>query len=429
MLSRHFSLGLYVLASLPFFLDFVDLLLRLYLRREHTLPHKLSGAAATSVPLHIGEFSPYEMRLHLRPYAIVLSVHNLGSQLDSFLERMTAFRERLWIIDDGSTDDTLERLRAAGIHCVDGERNRLKPGALKALLPHLPPEIVSVVVLDPDSAVVTPRPEFERVMFEFQRSGMAACCPRLSVRAHNWLTRFQQLEYWLAFTIGRKSLADFCITSGVAIYRRDALESALSEHSLSVYAEDLENTLILLSKDERVYYDGRVVIQTEGMSRPAGLFSQRVGWHFGLIRVYVHKWRALRACARRSFGLLYQFVVYMGMFVLLLHPLKILSLPLLFFSAVNGIDELFGGALIANNTFTNPVYFAGMYVKYVALIVGVIPFAVGRGERRVAFSVAPAYPFYAVYQIVPATVGYANWITLRLWGRRVYRDHYQPIAP
>ena len=35
------------------------------------------------------------------------------------------------------------------------------------------------------------------------------------------------------------------------------------------------------------------------------------------------------------------------------------------------------------------------------------------------------YFFYALMQILPNTVGYANWLSLRLWGRRVFADHYQ----
>jgi hypothetical protein len=25
------------------------------------------------------------------------------------------------------------------------------------------------------------------------------------------------------------------------------------------------------------------------------------------------------------------------------------------------------------------------------------------------------------------TVGYINWIAVKLWGRRVYQDHYEPM--
>ena len=35
------------------------------------------------------------------------------------------------------------------------------------------------------------------------------------------------------------------------------------------------------------------------------------------------------------------------------------------------------------------------------------------------------YPFYAAAQAMPMAVGYLNWISYRLIGRRIYRDHYQ----
>jgi hypothetical protein len=27
--------------------------------------------------------------------------------------------------------------------------------------------------------------------------------------------------------------------------------------------------------------------------------------------------------------------------------------------------------------------------------------------------------------VAPITVGFGNWVALRFWGRRLYRDHYQ----
>ncbi len=59
------------------------------------------------------------------------------------------------------------------------------------------------------------------------------------IEPDGFLARFQAFEYALAFRIGRESLADYSITSGVSFYRRDALARALNEHTLSVYAEDL----------------------------------------------------------------------------------------------------------------------------------------------------------------------------------------------
>src|SRR5438874_8744599 len=76
--------------------------------------------------------------------------------------------------------------------------------------------------------------------------------------------------------VGRRSLADYGVTSGVSIYRRDALEWALEQHSMSIYAEDLENTVVLLHAGERIYYDGRLVVSTAGRTLCAA--GTRSGW-------------------------------------------------------------------------------------------------------------------------------------------------------
>lgn len=423
-----FSVGLYILGSLTFFLDLIDFLVRLYLRRGHTLPLTKIQVPATSVPLDIGTFTRYEARLHLRPFAILVSVHNIADELDGFLDRMGPFRKRLHVIDDASTDDTWPRLQVAGVPCVRNEHNTKKPSALKALLKTLPPDIQTIMILDPDSRILTNVHEFERTLFEFQRSRMAALCPRILVRTGGVLGRLQRLEYALSFSLGRKSLADFTVTSGIAVYRRDALERVLARHSLSVYAEDLENAMILLSAGDRVYYDGRVLVDTAAPATIRMWFSQRVGWQFGLLRVYADYWRGLLRRGRDSFAFAYQYIVYLGVFVLLFHPLKMIALPLLAVSALNGLDNLAATDLIPEASLTNPLYFIGAYLKYTALMAFAVPLTTGRYERRSMWPIVPIYTFYALLQILPSTVGYANWFSVRLMGRRVYHDHYHPAS-
>lgn len=424
----RFSVSLYLLASISFFLDLIDVLVRLYLRSDHTAGSFSATVSPTSVPLDIGDFTPYEARLHLRPYAIIASVHNADQDLKGFFEHFKAYHGRLWIIDDASTDETWDRLQDSGVKCIRGLRNQNKPGALKALLATLPRTIQTVVVIDPDSRFLTSRTEVERVLFEFQRSGMAALCPRITVRGNDVLSRLQRLEYGLSFSLGRKSLGDFTVTSGIAVYRRDALERALSHHSLSVYAEDLENALILLAHGERVYYDGRLVVETDGPTTVPRLFSQRVGWQFGLLRVYAEYARQIFKRSQRNAVFFYQYIVYIGVFVIFLHPLKVLALPLLIASGFNGVDAMLGSSGIPDGTLTNPVYFLSVYLKYVLLMMGVIPLTVHKSERRSVWPIVPLYPFYALFQILPSTVGYVNWISMRLWRRRVYHDHYQPAS-
>jgi hypothetical protein len=202
----------------------------------------------------------------------------------------------------------------------------------------------------------------------------------------------------------------------------------LSEHSLSIYAEDLENTLHLIGRDETIYYDERLVVETEGKTDLSSWFSQRVGWSFGLAKVYVLNERKVWRAAQGDPMHFYQYLVYLGVFSLALHPLKVLGLVPLIGSALNGIDVLLGASLVPEGVLTNPWYFPIAYVKYTLLIAGVVPFAVPRDERREHARSVPLYFFYALAHLLPTTVGFLNWVSLRIAGRRIYRDHFADDA-
>lgn len=423
------ELTLFLLVNLAFSLDFIDLLVRLYLRRQHTLPAGGHGSPATSVVLHVGAFAPYQIKMHVRPFAIVASVYNASEEIGRFLKAMEPLKDRVWIIDDCSSDDTADIIEAAGFRCMRAAANSGKPGALKTLVSSLPPEIESIIVMDPDVRILTSTDELLQIIFELQRSGMAALTPRVAAAGSNWLARIQRFEYWMACSLGRKSLADYTITSGVAIYRADALRRVFSEHSLSVYAEDFENTLILMAAGEHIYYDGRFVIETDAMPTLRRLFSQRVGWYFGLLRVYLLRWRSVWARSLRNTHFAYQYIAYTGVFVLLLHPLKVMGLAVLAVSVANLVDNALHMGIIPDVALTNPMYFASAYGQCLLLIVLACMTGVGRGERLSVLPIIPIYPLYAMGHLVPATVGYVNWITCRLWNRRLYRDHYQLAEP
>lgn len=427
-LARNFNLFLYLMANLIVFMDVFDFILRLYFRRLHAVaqPEYRFG---TSIALDIGPYSSYQKRLHLRPYALVVSVYNAEDHIDDFLEAMEPYREHLWIIDDASSDNTCGRIRQAGYRILEGGTNRKKPGAIRELLERLPAEIDTVMVLDPDITIRDSQEgemsHLENVIFDFQRSGMAAACPRISIRQDGFLARLQGMEYCMSFSLGRMSLADHGINSGISIYRRSALTSTFRQHSLSVYAEDLENSAILLGGGERIYCDARLVVETEGKPTWRSWFSQRVGWGFGLIKVYSERFREIRRAAGNQLNTLYQFLIYLGGFTLLLHPLKIFTLALLSLSIAKCFDTLFGIGVIPNWGAAEPVYFLAAYAKFTLLAGAALIAAVPKGERLYVLPVVPLYFFYSLAQIVPATVGYADWLSLKLWGRRIWGDHYQ----
>lgn len=429
--TASFSLLVYGLANLIVYTDALDFILRLHVRRRHIATAPTEENRHLSIDLSAAFPSGAQQLVPVRPYAIIASIHNLEPLLDEFMDAFAAYRDKVWLISDGSTDATVLRLRHAGWRCFDDGVNRRKPGAVKRLLERIPPHIETLMVVDPDIRIRGKnggsRIDFDRFIRDFQQSGAAAVCPRVMIEPDGFLARFQAFEYALAFRIGRESLADYSITSGVSCYRRDALERALSEHSQSVYAEDLQNALILLSHGERIYYDGRLVVSTEGPGNVRRWFSQRVGWYYGLLKVYIERFSEIWRIAKRTPFAMYHFVIYLGGLSLIVHPLKIVSAILLVLSFISGFDNLFLANLLPRNALINPSYFMAAIGSYLALGVFALFTVVPKQERAYIAPIVPLYLFYAITHIAPMTVGYVNWITVKLWGRRVYRDHYEPL--
>jgi cellulose synthase/poly-beta-1,6-N-acetylglucosamine synthase-like glycosyltransferase len=431
--TANFSILVYGLANLIVYTDALDYALRLYMRRRHTATDR-EGEENRNLSINLAAALPHGARrvVPTAPYAIIASVFNLEEDLEAFIETYAPYRDRVWLVSDGSSDNTVVRLRQAGWRCSDDGINRRKPGALRALLQRLPPHIATVLVVDPDIRIrgrnAGSSIDLERFVSDFQQSGAAAVCPRIMIEPDGYLARFQAFEYTLAFRIGRASLADFSITSGVSLYRRDALQRALEQHSLSVYAEDFENAIILLSQGERVYYDGRLAVSTEGPGTVRRWFSQRVGWYHGLIKVYTERFGKVWRISRQSPFATYHFMIYVGGLTLLLHVAKMVSATLLVVSFASGVYRLLVGDWIAAGALTNPAYFTAAVGSYLALGVIALFTTIPKSERGYIAPIVPLYLFYAIAHIAPMSVGYGNWLSLKLWGRRLYHDHYEPRA-
>jgi cellulose synthase/poly-beta-1,6-N-acetylglucosamine synthase-like glycosyltransferase len=427
-----FSIFMFAFANLIVYTDAIDFALRLYMRRRHT-----ASAGGISESSQYGNLSidlaavlpPDTLIIPALPFAIIGSVYNLEDRLEEFMDAFGAYRDRMWLISDGSTDNTVLRLRQAGWRCFDDGVNRRKPGALRRLLQHLPAHIETVMVIDPDIRIRGLNDgstiDLDRFVSDFQQSGAAAACPRIMIEPDGFLARFQAFEYALAFRVGRESLSDFSITSGVSFYRRSALARALDEHSLSVYAEDFENAVILLSHGERIYYDGRLVVSTEGPGTLQRWFSQRVGWYHGLIKVYSERFSEVLRISRRSPFAMYHYLIYVGGLSLAMHLIKVASALLLLLSFLSGLDALLLDDILPQGSLINPEYFTAAIMSYLALGVIALFTSVPKSERSYTAPIVPLYLCYAITHIVPMTIGFGNFFALKLFRRRIYQDHYE----
>jgi cellulose synthase/poly-beta-1,6-N-acetylglucosamine synthase-like glycosyltransferase len=431
-----FSIFVFAVANVIVYTDALDFALRLYMRRRPppAAAGVTDGSQKGNISINIAAILPPDAR-HLvpaLPFAIIASVYNLEEHIEEFMAAFAPYRDRVWLISDGSTDNTVLRLTQAGWRCIDDGVNRRKPGALRRLLEHLPKHIETVMVVDPDIRIRGLEDgssiDLNQFVSDFQQSGAAAVCPRIMIEPDGFLARFQAFEYALAFRVGRESLSDFSITSGASFYRRSALAFALSKHSLSVYAEDFENAVILLSHGERIYYDGRLVVSTEGPGSLTRWFSQRVGWYHGLLKVYTERFSEVLRVSRRSTFATYHYVIYVGFLSLTMHIVKMVSATLLLLSLVSGLDALLLDDFVPRGSLINPEYFTAAISSYLALGVIALFTSVPKSERSYVAPIVPLYLCYAIVHIVPMTVGFANFIALKLIHRRLYQDHYESPA-
>jgi hypothetical protein len=186
--------------------------------------------------------------------------------------------------------------------------------------------------------------------------------------------------------------------------------------------------VILLSQGERIYYDGRLVVSTEGPGSLQRWFSQRVGWYHGLIKVYTERFSEILRVSRRSPFAAYHYVFYVGVLSLAMHLVKIVSAGLLLLSFLAGLDALLLDDLVPQGSITNPEYFTAAVTSYLALGVIALFTSVPKAERAYIAPIVPLYLCYAITHIVPMTVGFGNFFALKLFGRRIYQDHYESPA-
>ena len=93
-------------------------------------------------------------------------------------------------------------------------------------------------------------------------------------------------------------------------------------------------------------------------------------------------------------------------------PLKILAFALLVLSFLGGLGSFFGFDLVPDLPAANPIYFLTAYAKYLLLSLVAFCIVVPREQRLHVLPIVPLYFFYALLQIVPISIGYANWLLL-----------------
>ncbi|OLE57950.1 MAG: polysaccharide deacetylase [Chloroflexi bacterium 13_1_20CM_2_59_7] len=205
---------------------------------------------------------------------------------------------RVIVMDDGSSDKTLEVAReafageeASGRVLILTKPNSGKAEALNFGLEHLHDEEIFVSI---DADTVIARDAISRLVPHFLDPivGAVAGNAKVGNRINLW-TRWQALEYITSQNFERRALntlgAVSVVPGAIGAWRTSAVREA-GGFDTDTVAEDADLTMALLERGYRVQYEDLALAYTEAPVNANGLMRQRFRWSFGILQsVWKHR--------------------------------------------------------------------------------------------------------------------------------------------
>jgi cellulose synthase/poly-beta-1,6-N-acetylglucosamine synthase-like glycosyltransferase len=215
------------------------------------------------------------------------------------------------VIDDGSSDHTLEVARqayaaeiAAGRVQVLTKPNGGKAAALNYALDRITEEVY--VGIDADTVIAADAVSKLIPHFEDPRIGAVAGNAKVGNRVNLW-TSWQALEYITSQNFERRALDLFnvvVVVPGAIGAWRTASVKAVGGYPVNTVAEDADLTMALLELPLKVVYEDRSLAFTEAPIDVSGLMRQRFRWSFGILQaVWKHRLAFVRNKAMGFFAL------------------------------------------------------------------------------------------------------------------------------
>lgn len=197
-------------------------------------------------------------------------------------------------VDDGSTDNTYERVRAA-FASEPRVRVLTKPngGKASALNFGIARARGTILVCIDADTILLPN-AIRCLVAPFADTGLGAVAGNVQVgNAHNALTRFQSIEYVTSQNVDRRAYAVLnCITvvpGAIGAFRRDVVRQ-VGGFTTDTLAEDCDLTIRILRAGYRVTTANEAIAITEAPETLPMLFKQRVRWCYGIMQtVWKHR--------------------------------------------------------------------------------------------------------------------------------------------
>jgi poly-beta-1,6 N-acetyl-D-glucosamine synthase len=229
----------------------------------------------------------------LPPISIIVPAYNEGVVLEralTSLMRLEYPEYEVVVVDDGSTDNTLEIAsqwegqRGPGYFRVITKPNGGKASALNAGIAHSRHPLV--MCMDADS-YLEPRTLLKAAR-HFSDPAVGAVAGNVKVENRDKvITRLQALEYIEGLNMPRRAqgfVAAVNIVPGpVGLFRREALEE-IGGYDTDTFAEDADLTLKMMAAGWRVEYEDQAISWSEAPVTWRDLTQQRYRWTRGILQ-------------------------------------------------------------------------------------------------------------------------------------------------
>jgi hyaluronan synthase len=300
--------------------------------------------------------------------AIIVPAYNEGEAVSRTIHACLALdypadKLEIVVINDGSTDDTWERMQEAAAHypagvvrCVDLGRNLGKRAAMAVGIRATSSEIL--VFVDSDSV---PAPGAIRKLvqgFADEKVGAISGLTYVRNAETNTLTRMQATRYYVSFQLLKSAEsvlgAVTCCSGCFAAYRRSAVVGLLHdwEHQrfLGVectYGDDRALTNRVIKAGWKTRYDSRAEAWTDAPDGYQKFFRQQLRWKKSWSRegplLLLHIWRSrpialLSVAVQTCAGLLSPLVILYS----LVQPLTHGTFPAVYFVGLFLVSAAYG---------------------------------------------------------------------------------------
>ncbi len=240
-------------------------------------------------------------RALLPTITVLIPAHNESNTIIPCVQSVTSARYpkekvQIIVVDDGSTDDTVEQVReymkkpnAYNVNVIS-QPNKGKAHALNnALRKYVHTDLV--MCLDADSSL--DKRALKESAWYFRDQRVVAMAANVRIRPLPTILNFtQRLEYLISYQFKRALTlfnVEYIIGGIGSVFRVSAMRK-VNYYDTNTLTEDIDLTMKLIrlgNKENRVIYGPKVLAYTESVLDVPGLIKQRYRWKYGRTQTFL----------------------------------------------------------------------------------------------------------------------------------------------